>query len=300
MLTVSAAPAPCDEQKKATQTVNAEKYGCHVEGAAKHLVIALTKMEKDSVGREQVYAALKTLSKLGPQAETRIAALCSEAGLCTKKDAVAQVNAVKSQCSKSDKVAVVADVKAQCSKSDKVAVVADVKAQCSKSDKVAVVADAKAQCSKSDKVAVVAAGAQCSKSDKVALVGADKAQCCKEGALAAGEVCCKEAKAKAALAAGSACCAKGDKAKQARFVAFGCEKSDRLARVAAQSYINLLMEMKKMYGAEGCPVEAATKVLASIAEEIEGERVAKTDAAPEAATVSFGAVSDKPACSKKN
>jgi hypothetical protein len=281
MLTVSAAPAPCDEQKKATRTVNAEKYGCHVEGAAKQLVIALTKMENDAVGREQVYAALKTLSKLGPQAETRIAALCSDAGICTKKDAVAQVNAVKSQCSKSGQVALVTTDKAQCSKSDKVAVVAAPKAQCSKSDKVAVVATPEVQCSKSDKVAVVAA---------------PKAQCCKEGqvALAAGSACCKEAKV--ALASGSACCAKGDKAKQARFVAFGCEKSDRLARVAAQSYINLLMEMKKMYGAEGCPVEAATKVLASVAEEIQGERVAKTDAAP----VSLGAVSDKPACSKKN
>ena len=105
LLMVSMAPAPCDEQKKITQVVNAEA-GCPIEAAAIQLVSALKTMDADEPGRVHLITALKSLSKLGPQAETRIAALCSDAGLCSKTAAVAQVaqvNAVQSACRAADK-----------------------------------------------------------------------------------------------------------------------------------------------------------------------------------------------------
>lgn len=72
-----------------------------------------------------------------------------------------------------------------------------------------------------------------------------------------------------------------------KYVAFGCEKTDRLARAAAKAYLTMMAEIKEMTGAEGCSVAAAKEVLASMIADM--ERDSKT----EVAAVSFGAVSDK-------
>ena len=73
----------------------------------------------------------------------------------------------------------------------------------------------------------------------------------------------------------------------ARYVAFGCSKSDRIARAAAEAYLTVMRDLKLSSGAEGCSAQAASRVLAAV---LADGRPAATD--PEVAAVSFGAVSD--------
>lgn len=124
---------------------------------------------------------------------------------------------------------------------------------------------------------------------------------------------CRAAKAKsqartvAAVAAGggkSACCRAARKAAAAAlvvadsadptpYVAFGCRKTDRIARAAARSYIDMMRELKLSSGAEGCSAAAASKVLASILDEMRADRAAAaSDEAPQATPVSLGAIRD--------
>lgn len=85
----------------------------------------------------------------------------------------------------------------------------------------------------------------------------------------------------------------------ARYVAFGCDKSDRIARAAAEAYLTVMRDLKLSSGAEGCSAQAASRVLAAVL--TDGRRAA---ADTEVAVVSFGAVSDvatsggsdRPAC----
>ena len=94
----------------------------------------------------------------------------------------------------------------------------------------------------------------------------------------------------------------------ARYVAFGCEKTDRIARAAARAYIDLMRELKLSSGAQGCSAKAASQVLASVLDEMRAERTAETPDAPVAdvktTSVSLGVVGESadapksPACSK--
>lgn len=77
------------------------------------------------------------------------------------------------------------------------------------------------------------------------------------------------------------------------YVAFGCRKTDRIARAAARSYIDMMRELKLSSGAEGCSAAAASKVLASILDEMRADRAAAaSDEAPQATPVSLGAIRD--------
>ncbi len=84
-----------------------------------------------------------------------------------------------------------------------------------------------------------------------------------------------------------------DSADPTPYVAFGCRKTDRIARAAARSYIDMMRELKLSSGAEGCSAAAASKVLASILDEMRADRAAAaSDEAPQATPVSLGAIRD--------
>ena len=102
---------------------------------------------------------------------------------------------------------------------------------------------------------------------------------------ASNAAACAAAKAKTTTVAfgGSTC----SKSKQARYVAFGCDKSDRIARAAAETYLTAIRDLKISSGAEGCSAQAASQVLAAV---LADARRAAADT--EVAVVSFGAVSD--------
>ncbi len=104
-----------------------------------------------------------------------------------------------------------------------------------------------------------------------------------------GKSACRRAARKAAAAA----LIVADSGDTSPYVAFGCRKTDRIARAAARSYIDLIRELKLSSQAEGCSATAATKVLASILDEMRADRAAAaSDEAPQATPVSLGAVRD--------
>ena len=87
---------------------------------------------------------------------------------------------------------------------------------------------------------------------------------------------CAAAKAKTTTVAlgGSTC----SKSKQARYVAFGCQKTDRLARAAARGYIDLIRELKTYSGADGCPAATASKLLAQMLQDDSARVQVQTEA----------------------
>ncbi len=104
-----------------------------------------------------------------------------------------------------------------------------------------------------------------------------------------GKSACYRAARKAAAAA----LIVADSADPTPYVAFGCRKTDRIARAAARSYIDLMRELKLSSKAEGCSAAAAAKVLASVLNEMRADRAAAaSDEAPQATPVSLGAVRD--------
>ena len=98
-----------------------------------------------------------------------------------------------------------------------------------------------------------------------------------------------------AAAGGSTC----GSAASARYVAFNCEKTDRVARAAARAYLDLMREIKLSAGADGCAAKAASRVLASVVDEMVAEQTAAAGESIETVTeievvpVSFGAVGEK-------
>ncbi len=113
---------------------------------------------------------------------------------------------------------------------------------------------------------------------------------------------CQKAKAAAMTAAAGETPACHGAAK-ARYVAFNCEKTDRVARAVARAYLDVIRELKLSTGAEGCSAEAASQVLAAVLADMQAERTATAaaEAQPavvETSTVSFGAVAEtaKPEC----
>ncbi len=162
--------------------------------------------------------------------------------------------------------------------------------------------------------AALASASSCRKSGQAApavlAVSGSGSACCAGKAQAAAQnvaaakscdpAACQKAKAAAMnVAAAEAPACHG--AAKARYVAFNCEKTDRVARAVARAYLDVIRELKLSTGAEGCSAQAATDVLAAVLADMEAERTATAPAeaqpVAETATVSFGAVSEtKPAC----
>ena len=164
------------------------------------------------------------------------------------------------------------------------------------------------QCSKAKATRAAAKATQVSASscDPAACAAACAAAIQVKAAAGAASACCAS-KAKTAkatkVAAGQSVCTKAQQA-AARYVAFGCDKTDRVARVAAQAYFSLIRELKAASGAEGCSAAAATEVLTAVLNDLRAERTAKapievkSKTVADIETVNFGAVSDKKsACS---
>ena len=108
---------------------------------------------------------------------------------------------------------------------------------------------------------------------------------------------CAAAKAAKIAAAKSAC----SKFAKASYVAFGCKKTDRVARAAAVAYLEIMRELQLYSGAKGCSLDTASKLLASILDDMQAERATTVAVTPTTETVanietspvvSLGAVSD--------
>jgi len=100
--------------------------------------------------------------------------------------------------------------------------------------------------------------------------------------------CCKQKRGDDARAVRVAQ-GQGADAAQAKFVAFDCAKTDGVARAAAKAYVNILVELKKATGAEGCPMNAARQTLAAVMNDIQNGNAETA----EATAVSLGARLDK-------
>ena len=156
---------------------------------------------------------------------------------------------------------------------------------------VATVSGAKQCCADKARATKVANAA---KSDPAACAAA-KAKATK---IAAGKSACSKAARATKIAAGKSACSKAAKAS---YVAFGCKKTDRVARAAAVAYLEIMRELQAYSGAKGCSLDTASKLLASILNDIQAESTATAAAIPSTETVanietspvvSFGAVSD--------
>ncbi len=112
---------------------------------------------------------------------------------------------------------------------------------------------------------------------------------------------CAAAKAKQVqVVAGQIACSKASKAtrtkqvKNERFVAFGCNKTDKLARAAANGYLDVMRALQVYSGADGCAASCASKLLAQVlADKSAQAQTTKTETVANIETpVSLGAVSD--------
>ncbi len=101
--------------------------------------------------------------------------------------------------------------------------------------------------------------------------------------------CSSATKAVAQVTGESQC----SKAAQARYTAYGCTNCDQIARVAARSYMNILIELKKVAGVEGCPMDVANKTLAAVMADLQTEMAAAEADNAEVVAVNLGAVSEK-------
>jgi hypothetical protein len=140
-----------------------------------------------------------------------------------------------------------------------------------------------------------------SKATQVAKVNAsDCASSCSSKAAQVAKVsstdgCCPDASKAALVAKVNAGDCSAPCESKASYVAYGCTTCDDLARAAAKSYLTMMMEIKRVTGAEGCPMEAANQTLAAVISEMQAAS-AQADASSdaEAETVTLGAVSDCP------
>jgi len=182
-------------------------------------------------------------------------------------------------------------------------------------------------------VAQTNATKQCDGAKKVAQINAknDRAKTCDGDARKVAQInakndrtktCDGDAKKVAQVNAKDGCCASqgkrvaqvnatdgakscdGTKAGTARFTAFNCNKTDRVARTAARAYMSIMVELKEMSGYEGCPMAAAQKTLMAAMQDLQTDR-AQADASDDAdaTTVSMAAMRDGKdkagCCSKK-
>jgi len=253
-------------------------------------------------------ASLNTGKTCGSAKTTAVLATTGGAKqCCADKAKTTKVAAGQSTCSKSKaratKVANAAngDPAACAAAKAKTTKVAAGQSTCSKSKaratKVANTTngDAAACAAAKAKATKVAAGqSTCSKSKTRATTVANTTK--------GDKAACAAAKAKATkVAAGKSACSSAAKAS---YIAFGCEKTDRVARAAAVAYLKIMRELQLYSGAKGCSLDTASKLLASILNDLETERtatVAVTSTTETVVTVietspvvvvSFGAVSD--------
>ncbi|MDY7107905.1 MAG: hypothetical protein SYC29_04635 [Planctomycetota bacterium] len=190
---------------------------------------------------------------------------------------------------------------------------AGTKSDCSQpcgTPKNAALASAKNDCSqpcdgvKNAALASTKAGDCCGSCDGVknaALAGtkSDCSQPCdgvKNAALASAKNDCSQpcdGVRNAALASTKAgdCCGSCVTASPANYLTYECTKCDTLARTAAEAYLSLMMEIKKVAGAEGCPMQAADLTLAAVMADMQNATQAEADV--KARTVSLGSVSEK-------
>ena len=98
---------------------------------------------------------------------------------------------------------------------------------------------------------------------------------------------------------GSGCCAGQSKAKNVAqvqsksYVAFGCDKTDRIARAAARAYVAMMIELKQVAGGQGCSDQACTEVLAVVLADRNEQRDAIAETEVVVTPVSLSAVSEK-------
>ena len=81
----------------------------------------------------------------------------------------------------------------------------------------------------------------------------------------------------------------------------GCKKTDRVGRAAAVAYLEIMRELQLYSGAKGCSLDTASKLLASVLNDIQAENTATAAVTPTTETVanietspvvSLGAVRD--------
>ena len=133
------------------------------------------------------------------------------------------------------------------------------------------------------------------------LASAKTADCCgscggaKAAALASGKSDCSQpcggVNTAALASAKGDCCGSCGGAAPASYVTYDCTKCNALARTAAEAYLSLMMEIKKVAGAEGCPMEAADLTLAAVMADM--QNAAQANAGVNATTVSLSSVSEK-------
>jgi hypothetical protein len=249
--------------------------GCPAEQVMKNLAMALMAMNEhgaaDAPGREHVVAAMRVMTESKPDLAC---------------DTVTKLLASESSCGSAKTVVASAGGASQCG-----------------SAKTVQASAGKAACDPS----------ACSTQTKVLAVGnktCDPSACSTQGkTVAAGNKACDPSacstKGKVVAAAAGNCCSGGGccaGAKKASYVAFNCEKTDRLARALANAYLDLMREVKLTAGADGCAAKTASKVLASVIDEMSAEQTAATGESVEVEVVpvSLGAVGEKSKATKSS
>ncbi len=249
----------------------------------------------------QKVAQVTSKSQCSKAAAAKVAQVTSDGQARCAAAKAARVAQVKSgiDCPHAFKVAQVAQIKSAksgcCAAAAKAAQVAQVKSVaksgcCAAAAKAAQVAQVKSD-----------AAPQCAATAQAARVAQVKSEACAAKCAAAKAAQVAQVKSGGALACCGAC--NGAKAVQAKYVAFGCSKTDAAVRKAAYAYLKAVAQMQEKIGAKGCPLEAASMTLATVV----GEEMAKyqekaasaKSAAPAVATVSLGSVSEcGPDCTK--
>ena len=245
---------------------------------------------------KQAQCAAAKAARAANVAQVKSGSVCPHAAKAVQ---VAQVTSDKQAQCAAAKAAQVAQIKSgdasACCTAAKAAQVAQVI-----SDKQAQCAAAKA--ARAAQVAQVNASPQCPKAAaaaKVAQVKSDAAACAAARAARAANVA--QVKSDGAFACCGAC--NGAKAAQAKYVAFGCTKTDAAVRKAAYAYIKAVAQMQEEIGAKGCALEAASKTLAAVISEemakYQGQAATAKSDAPVVTSVSLGSVSGcGPDCTK--
>jgi hypothetical protein len=261
VLATSGKSACCPKTgKPVTVQASTGKAGCPAELVMRQLAMALMDMNEN--GGADSAGRAEVVKAMRIMADSKPELAC---------DKVAKLIACESKGDSAEAITVAAGVKSQCSskraKSAQVQVAANKACDPANCDP--------SKCAKGAK-AIAAGNKACDPAN------CDPSKCSKS--------------AKVIAAGGKKTC--GTTA-QASFVAFDCKKTDRLARAVARAYLDLMRELKVSAGAEGCAATTATKVLASVLEDMQAEQTAaaptvETDeGVAKIETVSFGAVSDE-------
>ncbi|NNF42665.1 MAG: hypothetical protein HKN62_06400 [Phycisphaerales bacterium] len=299
----------CSSKQAKTVVANVKSGDCSSK-QAKAVVANVKSGDCSSKQAKAVVANVKSgdcSSPCGTKAKTVVANVKS--GDCSSKQAKAVVANVKSgDCSSKQAKAVVANVKS----GDCATACAEACATACEGKAKAVVANVKSgDCATACAEACATACEGKAKAVVANVKSGDCASSCKgEKArnvvanVKSGEGCCDSSKAKAIVA--NVKSGECSSAKDVKFVAYGCEKSDAVAQAAAKAYLEVMHAIQTVAGQEGCPSDTAHKVLTAVVERIQAEYAAQAKAdAPAAtpATVSFGALGEKKSgssCSSKN